>query len=89
MLVFFKEKSRKSLMKSRGLVGEGNGLSCFTRNGGQILFLSEAERNEEYRVCYFMFLSDDVAMLCSSSFAIIILKKRFFLSFTSGFDSGR
>ncbi len=42
-------------MKSGGLVGEGNGLSCFTRNGGQILFLSEAERNEEYRVCYFMF----------------------------------
>lgn len=41
-------------MKSRGLVGEGDGLSCFTRNGGQILFLSEAERNEEYRVCYFM-----------------------------------
>ena len=76
-------------MKSGGLVGEGNGLSCFTRNGGQILFLSEAERNEEYRVCYFMFLSDDVAMLCSSSFAIIILRKRFFLSFTSGFDSGK
>ena len=54
MLVFFKEKSRKSLMKSRGLVREGDGLSCFTRNGGQIIFLSEAERNEEYRVCYFM-----------------------------------
>ena len=41
-------------MKSCGLVGEGDGLSCFTRNGGQIVFLSEAERNEEYRVYYFI-----------------------------------
>jgi hypothetical protein len=37
----------------------------------------------------FYVLSDDVGMLCSSSFAIIMFRKRFFLSFTSGFDSGR
>ena len=37
----------------------------------------------------FYVLSDDVGMLRSSSFAIIMFRKRFFLSFTSGFDSGK
>ena len=76
---FFSRRKAEKVWWNRAVwLGGEDGLSRFTRNGDQIVFLSEAERNEEYRVCYFMFLSDDVAMLCSWSFAIIMFRKRGF-----------
>lgn len=76
-------------MKSGGLVGEGNGLSCFTRNGGQILFLSEAERNEEYRVFYFMSFPTVLECFALQASLLLCSGREVFLSFTGGFDSGK
>ena len=53
---FFSRRKAEKVWWSRAVWWGGvDGLSRFTRNGDQIVFLSEAERNEEYRVCYFMF----------------------------------
>ncbi|MFC2695890.1 MAG: hypothetical protein ACFN4U_02480 [Candidatus Absconditicoccaceae bacterium] len=53
---FFSRRKAEKVGGSRAVWWGGvDGLSRFTRNGDQIVFLSEAERNEEYRVCYFMF----------------------------------
>ena len=61
-------------MKSCGLVGGGEDrLSRFTRNGDQIVFLSEAERNEEYRVCYFM--SFPTVLECFALRASLLLRQ--------------
>ena len=51
---FSRRKAEKVWWSRAAWWGGEDGLSCFTRNGGQILFLSEAERNEEYRVYYFI-----------------------------------
>ena len=53
--LFFSRRKAEKVWWSRAVwLGGEDGLSRFTRNGDQIVFLSEAERNEEYRVYYFI-----------------------------------
>lgn len=86
---FFSRRKAEKVWWSRAVWWGGvDGLSRFTRNGGQIVFLSEAERNEEYRVCYFMFFPTVLECFALQASLLLCSGRWFFLSFTSGFDSG-
>ena len=86
---FFSRRKAEKVWWSRAVWWGGvDGLSRFTRNGDQIVFLSEAERNEEYRVCYFMFFPTVLECFALQASLLLCSGRWFFLSFTSGFDSG-